>query len=361
MFEALRIDAATLIAVVMALALVLYAVSGGADYGGGVWDLFARGPRKTQQRALIERAIGPIWEANHVWLILVVVLLFACFPRGYAVLSTALHIPLTLALLGIVARGTAFTFRHYDVRGAANERAWGLVFSVASLVTPIVLGVIVGSVASGGIRVDARGAVTSGFFSPWATTVFPWLVGLLTLSLFALLAAVYLCVEAGDDRALATDFRRRALLAMGASTFFAAAALAASERGAPRIWDSLALPLMHATTIPSGHVEPYSLQLALIVHVATGACALLTIATLLTQRDRVARLAAPAFVGLVVVGWMAAQYPLVITPDVSIRSAAAPQSVLHAVLYALAGGSLLLAPSLVYLFRLFKSRPSVAH
>ncbi len=94
-------------------------------------------------------------------------------------------------------------------------------------------------VASGGIRVDARGVVTSGFLSPWATTVFPWLVGLLTLSLFALLATVYLCVEAGDDRALAADFRRRALLSMGASTFFAAAALAASEHGAPRMAPSL--------------------------------------------------------------------------------------------------------------------------
>ena len=331
MFEALRIDAATLIAVVMAVALVLYAVSGGADYGGGLWDLFAGGPRKAQQRALIERAIGPIWEANHVWLILVVVLLFACFPRGYAVLSTALHIPLTLALLGIVARGTAFTFRHYDVRCAANERGWGLLFSIASLVTPVVLGVIVGSVASGGIRVDARGAVTSGFLSPWATTVFPWLVGLLTLSLFA-------------------------LLAMGASTFFAAAALAAAEHGAPRIWASLAVPLMHGTG-----VAPPAMQLALVVHVATGACALLTIAMLLAQRDRIARLAAPAFVGLVVCGWMAAQYPLIITPDVNIGGSAAPQSVLHAVLYALAGGSLLLAPSLVYLFRLFKGRQSVAH
>jgi len=356
MFEALRIDPATLIAVVIAVALVLYALSGGADYGGGVWDLFARGPRKVAQRALIERAIGPIWEANHVWLILVVVLLFACFPRGYAVLSTALHIPLTLALLGIVARGTAFTFRHYDLRGSAHERRWGLVFSIASLVTPILLGVIVGSVASGGIRVDARGAVTSGFLSPWATTVFPWLVGLLTLSLFALLAAVYLCVEAGDDRALAADFRRRALISMGASTFFAAAALAASEHGAPRIWTSLAVPLVRGTD-----VAPPAMQLALVVHVATGVCALLTIAALLSQRDRIARLAAPAFVGLVVLGWMAAQYPLIITPDVGIGASAAPQSVLHAVLYALAGGSLLLAPSLVYLFRLFKGRPSAAH
>ena len=95
-------------------ALVLYAVLGGADYGGGVWDLLASGPRAHEQRQLIETAIGPVWEANHVWLIFVIVLLFTAFPAAFAALSTALHIPLTLMLLGIVLRGTSFTFRHYD-------------------------------------------------------------------------------------------------------------------------------------------------------------------------------------------------------------------------------------------------------
>src|SRR3954466_6248314 len=102
---------------VMVVALVIYVLMGGADFGGGVWDLLAAGPRRREQRALIEKALGPIWEANHVWLILVVVLLFAAFPPAFAAISIALHIPLTLFLVGVVFRGSAFTFRSYDARG----------------------------------------------------------------------------------------------------------------------------------------------------------------------------------------------------------------------------------------------------
>ncbi len=110
---------------VMMAALVLYALLGGADFGGGVWDLLASGPRKREQRALIERVIGPIWEANHVWLILVVVLLFTAFPPAFAAISIALHVPLTLFLVGVVFRGSAFSFRSYDSRGIGGRSAGG--------------------------------------------------------------------------------------------------------------------------------------------------------------------------------------------------------------------------------------------
>ncbi len=100
----------------MLAALIFYAVTGGADYGGGMWDLLATGPRADAQRKAIEKAIGPIWEADHVWLILVIVILFTAFPRGFAALTTALHIPMTLMLIGIVLRGSAFIFRKYDVK-----------------------------------------------------------------------------------------------------------------------------------------------------------------------------------------------------------------------------------------------------
>src|SRR5689334_21881781 len=105
-----------ILAAAMMVSLVLYVLFGGADFDGGVWDLLASGPRKKEQRALIEQAIGPIWEANHVWLILVVVLLFSAFPPAFALLTTVLHIPMTLFLLGVVFRGSAFTFRAYDSR-----------------------------------------------------------------------------------------------------------------------------------------------------------------------------------------------------------------------------------------------------
>src|SRR5689334_4940258 len=121
----------------MVAALCAYVITGGADFGGGVWDLLASGPRREEQRALISRSLAPIWEANHVWLIVVVVMVFTAFPAAFSTIAIVLHIPLTLMLVGIVARGSAFVFRSY---GAANDSArhrWGAVFAIASTVTPV--------------------------------------------------------------------------------------------------------------------------------------------------------------------------------------------------------------------------------
>src|SRR6476660_6519400 len=124
---------------IIVVALNAYVLFGGADCGGGVWDLFASGPRRQQQRDLIAHAIGPIWEANHGWLIVVVVMLFVCFPPAFAAFGTLLHIPLSLMLMGIVLRGSAFIFRSYSYGPATEQRRWGLVFAASSLITPIVL------------------------------------------------------------------------------------------------------------------------------------------------------------------------------------------------------------------------------
>src|SRR5438093_421459 len=132
---------ADLVAGIVFLALNGYAVLGGADFGGGVWALLARGTRKDRQRELIADAIGPVWEANHVWLILALVLLFTCFPAAFARLGIVLHIPLSLVLIGIVLRGSAFTFWRYGggAHGDEAQRHWGSVFAVASLITPLLL------------------------------------------------------------------------------------------------------------------------------------------------------------------------------------------------------------------------------
>src|SRR5436853_3282711 len=151
-----------LLAGAMLVSLTFYVLMGGADYGGGVWDLLAWGPRTRQQRELIAQALGPVWEANHVWLILVIVILFTGFPPAFAAIATALHIPLTLMLIGIVLRGSAFTFRSYDRREDNVQRRWGRIFAIASLITPILLGLVVGAIASGEIRIRG-GVVTSGF------------------------------------------------------------------------------------------------------------------------------------------------------------------------------------------------------
>src|SRR5438445_10427669 len=127
----------------MLVALIIYALLGGADYGGGVWDLFAFGRRATAQRALIAEAIGPVWEANHVWLILVIVILFAAFPPAFAAISIALHIPITLLLIGIVLRGTTFTFRAHEAQSGDVQRRWSLLFSITSIITPVLLGIVI--------------------------------------------------------------------------------------------------------------------------------------------------------------------------------------------------------------------------
>jgi cytochrome d ubiquinol oxidase subunit II len=216
-------------------ALTLYALGGGADFGGGVWDLFARGPRAGRQRELITHAIGPIWEANHVWLILAVVLLFVCFPAAWAAISTALHVPLTVMLVGIVLRGSAFTFRSYGGADDQGERRWGRIFAVASIVTPVMLGTCVGAVAAGLVRV-VDGSVAGGFFA-WLRP-FPLAVGLLTLALFAFLAAVYLTREASEED-LREDFRRRALAAGIVTGALAFLALGLARDAAPLLWTGL--------------------------------------------------------------------------------------------------------------------------
>lgn len=322
------------IALIMLLSLVIYVLFGGADFGGGLWDLLARGPRAEAQRRLIDQAIAPVWEANHVWLILVVVLLFSGFPRAFAVAATALHVPLSLMLLGIVLRGSAFTFRHYGQ--GAGARSWGRVFAGASVFTPIFLGMTLGAVSAGEIRVR-DGLVEGGFFAPWIGW-FPLSVGFLTLALFAFLAAVYLCCET-EDAALQDDFRRRALVA-GVAVGPAALLGGLSAAGeAAHFKDAL----FHAWW-------SWPLQLA------TGAAAVGAMAALYWRRYPLARACAIGQATLVVIGWGLAQRPYLIAPDVTIAGAAAPAITLRLLLGALVLGALVLVPSLVVLLRVFKPR-----
>jgi len=326
---------ADLVAGVIFVALNAYAVLGGADFGGGVWDLLALGPRKARQRELIAEAIGPVWEANHVWLILAIVLLFTCFPPAFARLGTRLHIPLSLVLIGIVLRGSAFTFWRY---GADEEqRNWGMVFAIASLMTPLLLGTTAGAIASGAV---GDGGWGSGDF--YGTYVAPWLnpfalsVGMFALIAFAFLAAVYLTLEA-RDREVREDFRRRAR-ASGVGLFLAAVVvLLLSLNRAPRVREGL---IFAAWAVP--------------LHLLTAAAAITALVALWARRWRVARVAAAAQVSLILWGWALSQYPYILPPDLSITNAAAPAATLRLVLAALVAGAVLLLPSLYYLFRIFK-------
>jgi cytochrome d ubiquinol oxidase subunit II len=323
------VSPADLLGAAILVSLVLYALLGGADFGGGIWDLLASGPRRAEQRALVEEAIGPIWEANHVWLILVVVVLFTAFPRAFAAISIALFVPLTLLLLGIVMRGAAFTFRAYGVPGRTQER-WGLVFSVSSVLAPLVLGVVVGALASGRLRLEARGGEPFAWLAP-----FPLSVGLFAAALFAYLAACYLAVEA--EGPLREDFRRRAVAA-GVGVFLCAVLSGALSRGeAPIVFEGLT---GRRWSVP--------------FHLATGAAAIAAFALLLGGRVRAARAAAAAQVALIVAGWGASQYPYLVVADLTLEAASAPRATQVALLWALAAGAVLLFPALYVLFRVFK-------
>jgi len=328
------------LAAVLVVSLNAYVLFGGADFGGGVWDLLATGPRRDRQREVISHAIGPIWEANHVWLILAIVLTFTCFPPVFARLGTVLHIPLTLMLFGIVLRGSAFTFRTYDDEHDAVQRRWGRVFAGASLVTPVLLGVCVGAVAAGRVGPLARaGSFTGRFVEPWLTP-FSLTVGLLTLALFAHLAAVFLTLETRDPD-LVGDFRTRAL-GSGVAVFLAAFGTLMIAPGQA--------PLMGVGLLGSRWALPF--------HLVTGAAAIVVLASLWWRRYHLARVAVGAQVSLIIWGWVLAQYPYVIPPDLTVNGAAAPEVTLRLVLGALGLGVVVLLPSLVYLFRIFKAAPS---
>ena len=320
------------IAAAMGVALCLYFLFGGADFGGGVWDLLASGPRAADQRRVIAAAIGPVWEANHVWLILVVVLLFTGFPPAFAAISVALHVPLTLFLVGVVLRGSAFAFRALDP--STGQKRFGLAFSIASTIAPVLLGMIVGALVSGNIRVQG-GIVRTGFFAAWLAP-FPIALGLFSLALCALLAATYLTVEATDE-ALREDFRRRALAAAVAAGLAALLAFVLAAGGAPWVRTALA-------------TRPWSWPF----HLLTGGAAVTVMAALYTRRFRLARVAVVAQTALILFGWVLAQVPYLLVPDVTLHNSAASPRTLRLLLIALVAGLPVLVPSLILLFRVFK-------
>lgn len=326
------------VAAFMVASLIIYALMGGADFGGGFWDLVGRGSRAGRQREAIAKAIGPIWEANHVWLILVIVLLFTGFPRGFAVLMTALNIPLTLMLIGIVLRGSAFVFRKYDRPAEAVQNRWSLLFGGASFFTPLIQGMTLGALATGKIHVGKAG-LTSGYLAGWLTP-FAWACGVFALSLFAFLAATYLTVDTEGEEDLQGDFRKRALWTGFLLGPIAVIVFFTSEQGAPAMHEGL-----------TRWWAPYLLSATF----AGGVGALLF---LWQRRYRWARMAAIGEVTFILGGWSLAQYPHLIAPDVTLPNSAAPEATLRLLVIALCAGAALLLPSLFFLFRIFKGGES---
>jgi cytochrome d ubiquinol oxidase subunit II len=322
------------LALVMLVALIAYALTAGADFGAGVWDLLASGPRTDRQRDVIARAIGPIWEANHVWLIIVVVVMFTAFPSAFAIVMTALHVPIAVMLLGIVLRGSSFVFRTYDSSDSAVRGRWGRIFAISSVFTPVLLGIVIGAISTGTIEVE-DGVVVSGFFRSWLG-FFPLSVGLFALAQFSFLAATYLTVDAEEDD-LREDYRRRALAAAAAVALLAMMTGFLARIEAPLVARGL-----------FGHWWSWPLQLA------TGCSAVGAIAALWRRWYRLARVLAATQVACILGGWGLMMNPYLIAGELTVADAAAPPVTLRLLLIILAAGGLILFPALWYLLRTFK-------
>ena len=325
---------ATILGIVW-VGLTLYVLLAGADFGGGVWDLFASGERAQQQRDLISAAIGPVWEANHVWLIFVLTGLLSAFPAVFADLSIALYLPFSLALIGIVLRGSAFAFRSHGQPDSAWQRTWTRIFGIASLVTPFVLGAAAASIASGRIRV-VDGEVRAGLVSSW-TSALSLFGGLFALTICAYLAATYLTVEAvqrGEEE-LERDFRGRALVAGAVAGGLAAIGLVLVRSEAPILWEGMR-------------------DAGLLFALASAVAGVGSLVAVWSRRYRLARVGAIVAVASVLFGWGVAQWPYLIVPDVTVTAAAAPDATLRVVIIGFALGGAVLAPSLYLLFRIFK-------
>ena len=324
----------TTLAIVLLISLTFYALMGGADFGAGVWHLLAHGPSRRDQHRLIGDALGPIWEVNHVWLILIVTVLFAAFPSAYVELSIVLHIPLTLLVIGIVLRGSAFAFRHYDVKDDEVHVRWDQLFAISSLISPLLLGVIIGAMTAGHFPLNAENFF-QGFVSPWFQP-FPLIMGLFTLALFAYLAATYLLLETKQPH-LQEIFRKRAIIAVLVVGLLEEAVLILSKSTAPHLWGELQDSLWGAC-----------LQLGI------GGLALAAVWLLITRQYWWARTCAILQVTLTIWAWGLAQYPYLVPPNLMIFNASAPAITLQLITMALFLGALLLFPSLWYLFHIFK-------
>ena len=314
------------------VAVTAYALLAGADFGAGFWDLTSGSAREGQaRRRLIEHSIGPVWEANHVWLIFVLVLTWTAFPPAFAAIASTLYIPLTLIAIGIIARGSAFAFRK-AVTELWQRRLFGAAFAFSSVVTPFFLGAMAGGVASGRVPPGlARGNVLTSWWNP--TSI---ICGVLAVGVCAYLSAIYLTADArrGGHDDLAEDFRRRALASGVIVGGLAIAAIAVVHGDAHPLYRGLThhgLPLV-------------------VLSVVAGVVSL----ALLTLRRYVAvRVSAALAVAAVLWAWAVAQYPQLL-PGLSLTQASAAQATLQAMAIASAVGLLLLAPSLAWLFVLFQ-------
>ncbi len=323
--------ASAAVGAILLISVCLYAILGGADFGGGLWDLLAGGDRRGMEpRRLIDESITPVWEANHVWLVFDLVIFWTAFPRAFAAVMTALAMPLWLAVGGIVLRGAGFAFRK-EVSTLSLQRAFGAIFAVSSLLTPFFMGTVIGAIATGRVPADASHAS----LAVWTGAV-PVLTGLLFTGACGYLAAVYLTTEAGRraDLRLAAYFGRRARAAAIVTGALSLAVLAELHGSDPGLFSRLtgrALPLV----------------------IVAGLCGVTVLALLTARRPAGVRIIAALGVAAVIWGWGVAQYPVLLPmTGVTLTNAGAPHATLVALVVVFVAAVVLIGPSFAFLFYL---------
>ncbi len=324
-----------IIIIVLSISLLVYVLLGGADFGAGIIELFT-GKKGVD---VISKAIAPIWEANHVWLILAVVILFNGFPLVYTSISTYLHIPVLIALFGIVMRGSAFTFRYYDVAKDKSHYYFTLFFRMSSILTPFFYGVILGAIMMGRIPGELSGSFYEVFIASWFN-LFTLTTGIFVTILFGWLAGVYLVGETKTPED-ATVFIRIArvfyflLVLSGLSVF-----LAAELYNVHFFRDFIKSPVSIACVV-----------------VAT-ACIPFMLSALKKRKIIFSRIIAGVQTACIIAGWYAIQFPVMIYmsggEDLTIYNSQAPESTMTMLFWALIIGILIIFPSIAYLMKVFK-------
>jgi cytochrome bd ubiquinol oxidase subunit II len=315
------------VAAVLWLGTMIYAIFGGADFGAGLWDLVAGNGRDGEaQRELIDRAMGPVWEANHTWLIFDLVILWSAFPGAFAAITSTLYLPLALAAVGIVLRGSGFAFRKVSLR-LTGRRAFGLTFALSSVVTPFFLGTVLGAIASGRVPPAGGGDPIGSWLNPTSIAV-----GLLAVAAGAYISGAFLTADARRSApGLVDAFRWRTFGAGVVAGALAIGGLLVLRIDAPDLLAGL-----------TGSGLPF-----VVVSVVAGSASLVLSAM---AGARWTRSFAVAAVAAVVLGWGVAQYPLLLPPKLTIADAAAPNGTLQALTIIAIVAAAIIGPSLAWLF-----------
>jgi cytochrome bd ubiquinol oxidase subunit II len=320
----------TVAALLLFTGVVAYAVLGGADFGAGFWDLTAGGAERGRRpRHLVDVTLAPVWEANHVWLIFCLVMMWSAFPTAFAAITTTLYLPLGLAALGIVVRGSGFAFRKVFVR-TDQQRLAGAAFAASSVITPFFLGTVAGGIASGRVPSSGYGDPVRSWINP--TSI---LGGVLAVLTCAVLAAVFLVAEARrrGDADLERWFRRRALVIAVVTGGVVLAGIAVLHADSPHLFSEL-----------TGR--------GLVLVVASAVCGVAALVLLPRAAPGVLRLLAVGAVVTVVVGWGVAQYPYLLGTHLTINQGAAPAPTLWALTMVAAAAVAFVLPGFGLLFML---------